>query len=156
MRVLIPAILLGLLGVPAPVPRADDRPVLATIDALTVAGLKRDVAALDRLYAAAYFHTNPDGSVIERAAVLATYREPTRFTFTRSIRSDERVVVQRDFAVVNAVVTLHGKRDEDPFTSKYRITYVLQRNRRGWQVVNSHATLLAIAPEEERPASSSG
>ena len=46
---------------------------------------------------------------------------------------------------MDAVVALSGTRAEGPFTSRYRITYVLHRTDPGWLVVNSHATLLGVA-----------
>jgi len=65
-----------------------------------------------------YFHTNPDGSIMGRAEVLASYRAQPTMTFSAADTS-ELVVVSRDpFAVVSERVGLHGKtREGDPFIS---------------------------------------
>jgi len=130
-------------------PAAQQQEVLQALDRLADAGLRRDVVAMQSLYSDGYFHTNPDGSVMDRAAVFASYRAPTPFTFSQSRRSEERVELLKDCAVVNAIVTLDGVRDGDRFTSRYRITYVLVRNRNRWQIANSHATLLGIDRKPE-------
>ncbi|HSE50120.1 MAG TPA: nuclear transport factor 2 family protein [Terriglobales bacterium] len=125
----------------------DDRTdVLAALDRLNQAGLRRDAAALDRLYTEDYFHTNPDGSVMDRATVLESYRQPTQFTFSSSDADEEKVQLHGDTAVVNLRLTLHGKRGEDPFTSRYRVTYVLRKEHGTWKVANSHSSLLGITP----------
>ena len=130
---------------------ADDRPaVLATLDRLNRAGLARDVTTLSALYADDYFHTNPDGSVMDRAAVLKSYTAPTPFTFSSSERDEERVLLDGDCAIVNLRLTLHGKRGEDLFTSRYRVTYVIRRQRGQWKIANSHSSLLGILPGDDR------
>ena len=123
--------------------RAD---VLATFDRVNAAGMKRDAATLDTLYTDDYFHTNPDGSVMDRATVLASYHQPTQFTFSSSQRDEERVQVHGDCAVMSLRLTLQGKRGADPFSSQYRVTYVLRRAAGQWKVANSHSSLLGIKP----------
>jgi ketosteroid isomerase-like protein len=127
-------------------PNAD---VLAVIDRLAAAGIHRDVSAIEQIYADDYFHTNPDGSIMDRAAVLASYRAPTPFSFDSSRRQEERVLVHGDSTVVNLISILHGKRGEDAFTSRYRVTYTLYKSPGGWRVINSHATLLGIVPDKK-------
>src|SRR4051812_12580013 len=53
-----------------------EKEVVASLDALAEAGLKRDVATLDRLYSDDYFHTNTDGSIMTKQQVLAFYKAP--------------------------------------------------------------------------------
>jgi hypothetical protein len=118
--------------------------VVTTVDRLTDAGLKRDVESLRALYSAQYFHTNADGSVMTLADVLRSYTEPTEFRFDRSITSERHVVISHHAAVVSQVIALHGYKADAAFTSRYRITYVLVRERNRWLVLNSHASLLGI------------
>ncbi len=126
---------------------AEDRsPVFAVLDRLNAAGLKRDAAVLSQLYTDDYFHTNPDGSVMDRAAVLDSYRRPSQFTFSSSERNEERVTIEGDCAIVNLRLILHGKRGEDAFTSRYRVTYLLRKQHGTWKVANSHSSLLGIIP----------
>lgn len=126
-------------------PRASREGVLQTLGALQEAGLRRDVATLTELYSTDYFHTNPDGSLLPRDKVLAIYRSPATYTFSKSDTSELRMIERGDMAVVSERVALHGKTPEgDAFISSYRITYVLVLERGHWRVVNSHATLLDI------------
>ncbi|MBI2678720.1 MAG: nuclear transport factor 2 family protein [Candidatus Koribacter versatilis] len=126
---------------------ADDRAdVLAVFDRVNAAGMNRDAKALDTMYTGDYFHTNPDGSVMDRATVLASYKQPTQFTFSDSQRDEERVQAHDDCAVMSLRLTLQGKRGEDPFTSRYRVTYVLRKEHGRWKVANSHSSLLGITP----------
>jgi ketosteroid isomerase-like protein len=126
------------------------RDVMRTLDELNAAGLKRDATALAALYTADYFHTNPDGTLMDRATVLDSYRQPTQFTFSSSTRDEERIQLHGDCAVVNLRLTLHGKRGDDAFTSRYRVTYVLRRDHGRWKVANSHSSLLGITPGEKK------
>jgi len=103
--------------------------------------------AIGKLYSDDYFHTNPDGTVMDKAAVIASYRAPSEFQFTSSERQQQRVQIHDDCAVVNARLVLKGKKGGEGFTSEYRITYVLHQFPDGWKVTNSHATLLGIKPD---------
>jgi len=123
---------------------SNEKQVLATIDALNQAGLRRDVARLKSLYSAQYFHTNPDGSVMTLADVLASYSKTTPFKFDSSSADERRVVVAADSAVVSERLSLHGRKDGNPFVSRYRVTYVLVREGQRWKVINSHSSLLGI------------
>jgi ketosteroid isomerase-like protein len=92
-----------------------------------------------------YFHTNPDGSLMTRADTIESYRKPTQFSFSSEELDDVKTVIATsDSAIVNACVTLKGKRVDDPFISRYRVTYVRRRTRNGWKVLNSHSSLLSI------------
>ena len=127
---------------------SDRAAVLATVDRLSQAGIAHDVATLSQLYADDYFHTNPDGSLMDRATVLESYSTPTPFTFFASERDEEHVLIEGDCAIVSLRTTLRGKRGDDPFSSRYRVTYVLRKRHGRWKFVNSHSSLLGIFPGE--------
>jgi len=111
------------------------------------AGIRRDVALIDEVLDPQYFHTNPDGSVMTRSQVLASYKVPTTFTFIDEKMEDVKVLMDgTDHAIVNAVVILTGKRSEEPFTSRYRVTYLLRKSADAWKILNSHSSLLDITP----------
>lgn len=122
---------------------ADERAVRAVIGALSDAGMRRDVAAIDRIYADGYFHTNADGSVMTKEQVLASYRAPARDRFGSNEHTEERVRLYGDAAVVSGTVTLKGRTDDQPFVRTWRVTYVLVRRGGRWQIVASHASILA-------------
>src|SRR5205814_9758157 len=62
----------------------DSAAILQTLEELSKAGMQRDVGALRRIYATNYFHTNADGSVMERDQVLRSYEEPPKAKFESS------------------------------------------------------------------------
>ncbi len=126
--------------------------VRAAVEALRDAGLRRDVEALERLYAHDYFHTNPDGSTMGREQVLDSYRTKPEMTIT-TVEADEwKAILRGPFAVASERVTFHGRSaDGHPFVSRYRVTYVLERRDRSWCFVNSHSSLLGIDRDTSTP-----
>jgi len=119
--------------------------VLAVVSALHEAGLRRDVVALKKLYAPDYFHTNPDGSVMKLDDVLGSYAAEPKMTFSSQDVADQRVLLRPGFAVVTERVALHGRTaGGDPFVSRFRVTYVLERHGAAWRFLNSHSSLLGI------------
>lgn len=117
--------------------------VIAFFDALTNAGLKRDVTALDRLYSDDYFHTNPDASIMTKAQVLASYKSPPSPATIDSDQHDEdRVWIKGSLAMLNTLVTIKGRFNEEPYARRYRITYLFEKRQRRWVAITSHATLI--------------
>ena len=121
----------------------DERAVRAVIAELADAGMRRDVAAIDRIYADGYFHTNADGSVMTKEQVLASYRAQASARFESNEHAEDRVELYGDAAVVGGTVTLKGRMNDQPFVRKWRVTYVLVRRGGRWQIVASHASVVA-------------
>ena len=121
----------------------DERAVRAVIAELADAGRRRDAAAIERLYAPDFFHTNADGSVMTREQVLASYRAPATARFESNEQAEDRVELYGDAAVVGGRVTLKGRTNDQPFVRKWRVTYVLVRRGGRWQIVASHASIIA-------------
>lgn len=118
------------------------REVLAVIEQLAAAGVRRDAAAVGRLYSADYFHTNADGSVMTKAEVLEGYKSPSPLTVEVNSHDEDRVQVGQGAAVVNSRVTYKGRAGAQPFSRVYRVTYVLRKVKGGWVVAASHASLI--------------
>jgi len=147
--------LTGKSGVSSPKASAagsESSDVKAAVEALRDAGLRRDVEALERLYTPDYFHTNPDGSTMVREQVLDSYRTKPEVTII-SVEADEwKAILHGPFAVASERVALHGRSaDGNPFVSRYRVTYVLERRGRSWCFVNSHSSLLGIERDPSTP-----
>ena len=124
-----------------------EKEVIAFLDALTEAGLKRDAATLDRLYADNYFHTNPDGSIMTKQQVLASYKAPTTAVIESSQHDEDKVWTGGNVAFVNTRVTIKGKFNDSAFERQYRITYLFEKMKGRWRAVTSHATLILQAPK---------
>jgi ketosteroid isomerase-like protein len=121
----------------------DKAAVMQTLDQFADAGMKRDADTLSRLYSENYFHTNANGSIMERAEVLASYKAPSPVTFKTNQRDEYRFQLFPDAAVVSNRVTLRGTRpDGSELTSRFRTTTVLVKLNGRWTIVNSHASFL--------------
>src|SRR6266581_9628217 len=117
--------------------------VLQTLDQFADAGMKRDADALSRIYSENYFHTNANGSIMERAEVLASYKAPSAVTFKTNQRDEYRFQLFADAAVVSNRVTLSGTRQNgSEFMSRFRTTTVLVKLNGRWRIANSHASFL--------------
>lgn len=119
-----------------------EKEAIAFLDALTEAGLRRDVAALDRFYADDYFHTNADGSIMTKAQVLASYKAPATAVIESDRHDEDRVLIRGNVALVNTRVTIRGRIDNNPYERQWRVTYLFEKTRTGWRAVNSHASLI--------------
>jgi ketosteroid isomerase-like protein len=117
--------------------------VLALLKLLANAGVKREVATLQRFHSDQFFHTNADGSMMSKSEVLASYKVPAQITIESDELHQEKVQLHGDTAIVSCRVTLQGR---DPsgrqFTTPFRVTYVLVRENGSWLLVASHASVL--------------
>lgn len=130
-----------------------EKEVIAFLDALTEAGLKRDVSLLDRLYSDGYFHTNPDGSIMTKQQVLASYKAPPTAVIDFDQHDEDKVWVRERVAFVNTRVTIRGRFNNQPYERQYRITYLFEKVKNGWRAVTSHATLI-LSPSSRPPNAS--
>jgi len=120
-----------------------EKEVLAFLDRLTEAGLKRDVKALNSLYSDTYFHTNGDGSIMTKAQVLDSYKAaPPAATIESDQHDEERVSLIGKVAYVNMRVTIKGRIGPDPYLRQWRISYLCEKTKSEWHAVSSHATLI--------------
>lgn len=116
--------------------------VLACLDALTEAGIKRDVAAFERLYSDDFFHTNADGSMMTKSQVLASYKAPPSAVIESDRHDDERVWVRGDVGYVNTRVTIRGRMNGQPYERQWRVSYLFEKTKGGWRAVTSHASMI--------------
>lgn len=123
-------------------PNSDEREISSVIDSLADAGMKRNVAVIDRLYSDDFFHTNADGSIMTKAQVVASYKSPTGVTVESNRHDEDRIQVHRGMAVMSCRVTLTARVDELSATRTYRVTYVLRKAHGRWQVTASHASII--------------
>lgn len=119
-----------------------EKEVIAFLDALTSAGLKRDVTTLARFYTDDYFHTNPDGSLMTKAQVLESYKEAPKGVIESSQHDEDRVWIHGNVAFVNTRVTIKGRFNDEPYVRQWRVTYLFEKLKGRWRAVTSHATLI--------------
>jgi ketosteroid isomerase-like protein len=119
------------------------REVIETIDRLAEAGMKRDVATIEALHADDFIHTNADGSQMTKDDILKDYQRPSAVKVESNAREDKKVYLDGDTAIVTTKVVFKGSADGQSFTHLFRVTYVLKKKKKQWQVIASHASLLA-------------
>jgi ketosteroid isomerase-like protein len=125
-----------------PVQTKAETEVIAFLDTLTEAGLKRDVAALDRLYSDDYFHTNSDGSIMTKSQVLASYTSPPSTVIESDRHDEDKVWIRGNVAYVNTRVTIKGRMSNQPYARQWRVTYLFEKTKGRWRAVTSHASLV--------------
>jgi len=96
-----------------------------------------DVAWFDANLAADFHNTNPDGTLIDRAAFLA---QIGRGSSVRNIREHDVVIrILGDFAIIHARTT-YQKPDGTQGAGRYTDDWQLRDAR--WQCVSAHVTRL--------------
>ena len=132
--------------------REDDTAVRATIAALVEAGLRRDADAIGALYEEDFVHTNPDGSIWNRAKVLETYRAKPAAEIESSEHIEDLVRVRGDTALVVSRARIRSRQGTaPPVVRPYRVTYILRRSGPRWVIAASHASLILDGSEDAMP-----
>ena len=99
-----------------------------------------DVAGFEKLLAPDFLCSNPDGSLIDRAAFLAQTARPV--TIKNLEARDVRIRIFGDVALVHARTTFTNA-DGSPGAGRYTDTYALRNGR--WLAVAAHVTRLPAA-----------
>ena len=108
------------------------------------ATVKKDIAALEKLYADEYIATDPMGSVFNKAQDLATLKSG-EFALTSYKLEDVKVQSHGTVAVVTGRNTVKGTYKGKPIDGAYRFTDVFVKRDGGWKVVATQATPIAPA-----------
>ena len=117
---------------------ADDEAELAELNRHYIRSVaESDVAWFDRHLAADFMNSNPDGTLVDRAAFLAQVGRPSA---VRGLAvEDVRIRVLGDFAIIHARTT-YTKADGTPGAGRYTDDW--QRRDGRWRCVSAHVTRL--------------
>ena len=108
----------------------------------TQALLKKDVAALDRMWADDLTFINLRGELLTKQNRLANIKSGA--TAFKSIRqSDKRIRTYGEVAVATVQVTLEAQYSGQEGSGDYRVTTVWARPKGTWQMVAVHMTRVA-------------
>jgi hypothetical protein len=117
----------------------EDRPMVAGLHSLSErwfqAWLEKDAATVERLAAEDYIYVAPDGSTLDRQAILAIIRSPS-YRLDHGTRTD--VIVRplgSDAAVVRHRYRGAGSFEGTPFTDDHRCVMVWERQAGQWRLV---------------------
>lgn len=95
----------------------------------------------NRVYSDDFLGTSPSGSVIDRAAWVASVQNSS-MKYTSFVATDIRVRIFQNTAVVTCLWSARGTLEGSNIARQYRVVNVYVRNDRGWKVVANQETQL--------------
>lgn len=125
-----------------PADSASEQEVREMIEKYRNAILKRDIAALEKIWADDYVFVNAAGDVLSKMERLANIKSGA--TTLDSINEEENVAVRvyQNSAVAKSRVTLKGQYSGQPISGEYRSILVWVKDPGGWQLVSNQLTAL--------------
>src|SRR6266566_5952594 len=119
-----------------------EQEVRQTIEKYRTALLRRDIPALEKIWADDYVFVNASGDVLTKAQRLANVKSGQ--TSLESINEEEKptVRVYQNSAVATSRVTLTGQYSGQPVSGQYRSTHVWVKGSTSWQLVSNQLTAL--------------
>ena len=119
-----------------------EQEVRQMIEKYRTAILRRDIAALEKIWADDYVFVNATGDVLTKAQRLANVKSGA--TTLESIKEEENITVRvyQNSAVATSRVTLKGQYGGQPISGQYRSTHVWVKGSAGWQLVSNQLTAL--------------
>jgi ketosteroid isomerase-like protein len=94
-----------------------------------------------RVYGDDFVGTSPNGTVMDRAALIASLQNSPA-TYATFIATNVRVRIYQDTAVVTSVWSARGTQDGRSFSRQSRVIQIFVYGQSGWKVVASQETLL--------------
>ena len=119
---------------------SSEREVREAIEKYKTALLRRDVAALEKIWADDYVFVNASGEVLTKQQRLANVKSGA--TALDSINEDENLAVRiyQISAVTTNRVTIKGQYSGQSVSGQYRSTMVWVKSSAGWQLVSNQLT----------------
>lgn len=123
--------------------------IINVLSEMANAIIRRDAAALDRIFVEDYIDTNTEGVVFTKNEILALYKNPVPPAFGKveDMKAENlKIRFYGDTAIVNvrAISTIKAP-DGKNITVAQQYTAVLVKDKTRWRIATTHAT---------RPASS--
>ena len=119
-----------------------EKEVREAIEKYKAALLRRDVAALEKIWADDYVFVNASGEVVTKEQRLANLKSGA--TALDSISEDENVTIRihENSAVKTSRITIKGQYSGQAASGQYRSTVVWVKGPSGWQLVANQLTAL--------------
>ena len=140
---------------PIPTPLALLKPSL-TVDAQTVAALDKvyqaavkanDIAIMDQILADDFVLVTDRGASLTKADLIKEARAKRIYEHQEEEEGTQKVRVWRDTAVVIALLTIKGTRDQNPFDYKVWFSETYVRTPTGWRYVFGQASISLPKPD---------
>lgn len=119
-----------------------EKEVKDAIERYKAALLRRDVAALEKIWADDYVFVSASGDVLTKEQRLANVKSGA--TVLDSINEQENLTIRvyQNSAVTTSRVTIKGQYSGQPVSGQYRSTLVWVKSSAGWQLVSNQLTAL--------------
>jgi ketosteroid isomerase-like protein len=119
-----------------------EQEVRQMIEKYRTAILRRDISALEKIWADDYVFVNASGDVLTKTQRLANVK--TGATTLDSIKEEENITVRvyQNSAVATSRVTIKGQYSGQPVSGQCRSTHVWVKGTTGWQLVSNQLTAL--------------
>jgi ketosteroid isomerase-like protein len=118
------------------------REVWEALENYETAFMKRDVAALEKIWADDSVSINASGEVLSKEQALANIKSGATQLDTMVEEDGMMVRVYQNSAVTTTPVTIKGQYSERPVSGLYRITLFWVKGSAGWQLVCDQLTAL--------------
>jgi ketosteroid isomerase-like protein len=122
---------------------SNEQQVRQMIEKYRAALLRRDIPALEQIWADDYVFVNASGETFSKAQRLANLKSGA--TTLESINEEENLTVRvyQNSAVATSRVRIKGQYSGQPTSGQYRSTHVWVKGSTGWQLVANQLTALA-------------
>jgi ketosteroid isomerase-like protein len=129
-------------ALPKPPPNVDAETV-ASLDSLYHAAVKaNDIAIMDQILADDFAFVTDRGATLTKADLIKEAREKrTIYEHQEEEEGTRKVRLWRDTAVVTALLSIKGTRDQNPFDYKVWVSETYVRTATGWQYVFGQASI---------------
>jgi ketosteroid isomerase-like protein len=122
---------------------SNEQEVRQAIEKYRAALLRRDIPALEQIWADDYFFVNAAGEMLTKAQRLANLKSGA--TTLESINEEEelKVRIHQNTAVATSRVTIKGQYSGQQTSGQYRSIHIWIKGPTGWQLVANQLTALA-------------
>jgi ketosteroid isomerase-like protein len=122
---------------------SSEQEVRQAIEKYRAALLRRDIPALDQIWADDYFFVNAAGEMLTKAQRLANLKSGSTTLESINEEEDLKARIHQNTAVATSRVTIKGQYSGQPTTGQYRSIHVWVRGPTGWQLVANQLTAIA-------------
>jgi len=124
--------------------QSEDKDISRFVEMYDNAWNHKDTAAIERILAPDYVYFSSKGQVTSRQSLIEELLSP-KYKLASAERTELKVYLTLDTAVVSSRWKGHGTYDGQEFHDDQRCSIVLARGKQGWLVLSEHCTQI-VAP----------
>jgi ketosteroid isomerase-like protein len=136
----------------------DERAIMATLEAMAEATIKKDFAALEKLYGDDTTYGHSGGNTETRDQMIASFKRPNRVAESMKF-SEMTIRIYGDVALAKGITDFRNGTTGNLHDSHHNILWVLVKrpiSPTGWQIVARQTTNLSRTNDNEPAAAGRG